>query len=307
MRIANYITPMLCKSQDEPFDGAEWIFEIKWDGYRAVAHTGKAQKLYSRNGLSFEHDYPGIWTALKQFKTSAIMDGEIVALDNKGRPSFQLLQQYKTDPSIDLIYYVFDLLSLNGKDLTSLPLLERKQMLQTMLGKYKHPYIRYSDHIETKGKQFFRMLGKKGLEGMIAKRETSHYVTGKRTGDWLKIKHVLGQEVVIAGFTAPRGSRKFFGSLLLGVYEKGKFIYVGHAGTGFTEQSLADLHKKMTPLITNENPFGRKVPANSPVTWVKPKLVANVKFTEWTSDGAMRHPVFLGLRKDKAAKEVVKE
>jgi len=307
MKFANYITPMLCKSQDEPFDGDGWLFEIKWDGYRGIAHTGKVQKLYSRNGLSFEHDYPEIFAALKKIKTPAIMDGEIVALDGKGRPSFQLLQQYKTDPSIHLNYYVFDLLSLNGKDLTSLPLIKRKEMLQTLLAKYEHPYIRFSDHIETHGKQFFKMLGKQGLEGMVAKREQSHYVTGKRTGDWIKVKHILGQEVVIAGFTAPKGSRKFFGALMLGVYEKGKFKYVGHAGTGFTEKSLEDLYKKMRPLITNENPFGMKVPANGPVTWVKPKLVANVKFTEWTSDGAMRHPVFLGLRKDKSAKEVVKE
>jgi len=307
MKFANYITPMLCKSQEEPFDGEGWLFEIKWDGYRGIAHTGKEQKLYSRNGLSFEHDYPEIWQALKKIKTPAIIDGEIVALDSKGRPSFQLLQQYKTDPSIPLVYYAFDILSLNGKDLTAEPLINRKTTLQKFLAKAKHPLLRFSDHIEEHGKEFFKMLGKQGLEGMVAKREASHYVTGKRTGDWVKIKHVLGQEVVICGFTAPRASRKFFGALMLGVYQKGKLTYVGHAGTGFNDAMLRDLHKKMLPLVTDVNPFGVKVPANAPVTWIKPKLVANVKFTEWTADGAMRHPVFLGLRKDKSAKEVVRE
>lgn len=308
MKYSDYIKPMLTRLAEKPFDGKDWIFEIKWDGYRAIAHTGRnGTKLYSRNGLSFQNDYPEIFEAARNFPVSAILDGEIVALDPKSRPSFQLLQLYKTDPSVTLIYYVFDILQLEQKDLKPLPLIERKEILRDLLNKYRNPIIRYSDHVEETGKKFFDLVAKKGLEGMIAKQASSPYLIGKRSDYWRKIKYTQGQEVIIAGYTAPRGSRKYFGALILGVYRGGKLRYTGHAGAGFSEKTLEELYKKMKPLETTQKPFEELVKANAPVTWLKPKLVANVKFSEWTRDNIMRHPVFLGLRKDKQAKEVVME
>jgi bifunctional non-homologous end joining protein LigD len=294
---------MLAKLHDEAFDSEEYLFEIKWDGYRAIAEVkGKDTRLYSRNGLSFGNEYPTVFEALHHIKHTAILDGEIVALDEYGLPSFQLLQQYGQSPDVPLVYYVFDLLLLDGKSTEDLPLRNRKELLEKLLP--QSDVIKYCDHITERGKDFFKAMQAKGLEGMIAKPIGSSYTEGSRNGGWLKIKHMLTDEAVIAGYTEPRGGRKYFGALILGTYEKGKLIYIGHTGTGFNQSMLKDTYAQMQPLITHKNPFGEKVKVNAPVTWVKPQLVCNLKYTEVTAAGNRRHPVFMGLRVDKQAKHV---
>jgi bifunctional non-homologous end joining protein LigD len=293
---------MLAKLHDKAFDREGWIFEIKWDGYRAVAEVnGKNSRLYSRNGLAFENEYAVVFEELKRIKKKMVLDGEIVAFGENGMPSFQAIQQY--DPATTpLVYYVFDILSLNGKSLKNSPLLERKQILKDLLP--ESDIIKYCDHVEDNGKEFFELMQKQGLEGMIAKRGDSRYIEDSRSSDWLKVKHMLTDEAVIAGYTAPRGGRNYFGALILGSYENGKLKYIGHTGTGFNQKTLKEVYGKLQDLVTDTSPFEDKIKVNSPVTWVKPKLVCNLKFTEVTADGNRRHPVFMGLRKDKAAKEV---
>jgi bifunctional non-homologous end joining protein LigD len=293
---------MLAKLHDKAFDREGWIFEIKWDGYRAVAEVnGKNSRLYSRNGLAFENEYAVVFEELKRIKKKMVLDGEIVAFGENGMPSFQAIQQY--DPATTpLVYYVFDILSLNGKSLKNSPLLERKQILKDLLP--ESDIIKYCDHVEDNGKEFFELMQKQGLEGMIAKRSDSRYIEDSRSSDWLKVKHMLTDEAVIAGYTAPRGGRNYFGALILGSYENGRLKYIGHTGTGFNQKTLKEVYGKLQDLVTDTSPFEDKIKVNSPVTWVKPKLVCNLKFTEVTADGNRRHPVFMGLRKDKAAKEV---
>jgi bifunctional non-homologous end joining protein LigD len=294
---------MLARLHEGAFDDPEWIFEIKWDGYRAIAEVNKnAKRLYSRNGLSFEADYPTVYTELSKIKKDVVLDGEIVALDTEGKPQFQLMQNYKNDKSVPLCYYVFDCLYVDGRSIEHKPLLERKAILKKLLP--KSDIIRYCDHIEEQGRAFFKLMQERDLEGMIAKRADSSYVEGVRTGNWLKIKHVLTEEAVIAGYTEPGGGRKYFGALVLGVYKRGKLSYIGHTGTGFSDRMLKDVYDKLQPLISEKNPFGKEVPVNGRVTWVRPELVCNLKFTEITESGTRRHPVFQGLRIDKEAEEV---
>lgn len=305
-KLTEYIKPMLAKLHEKPFDKPDWIYEIKWDGYRAIADVSKKHsRLYSRNGLSFKYVYPVIFDELTKIKKDVVLDGEIVALDEHGKPSFQLIQQYGENPNVTLCYYVFDCLYVNGKSIEDKPLIERKQILKQLLP--QSDIIRYCDHIEGQGKAFFKAMQKQGLEGMIAKRADSIYSENSRSSDWLKVKHVVMEEAVIAGFTEARGSRKFFGALILGLYKKGKLIYIGHTGTGFTQRVLKDVYNQMKPLITDKSPFDTKVTVNAPVTWIKPKLVCNLKYSEITADGNRRHPVFMGLRVDKDAKDVHEE
>ncbi len=297
---------MLAKLHDAPFDDPGWIYEIKWDGYRAIAEINKrGYRLYSRNGLSFSEDYPAIYEELSKIKKEAILDGEIVALDKEGKPSFQLIQQYAQGGEVPIVYYVFDCLSVGGKSIESKPLLERKEILKALLP--ESDLVKYCDHIEERGKDFFTLVKKQGLEGMIAKRADSVYRQASRSADWLKVKNVIMEEAVIAGYTEPGGSRKYFGALVLGLYKGGKLIYIGHTGTGFDDKTLKDLYNKLQPLKTGTSPFGVKVPVNGAVTWVKPKLVCNLKYTEVTQGGTRRHPVFMGLRIDKDAEEVHEE
>jgi len=305
-KYTSYIKPMLAKLHDEPFNDPGWLYEIKWDGYRAIAEVNKKElRLYSRNGLSFKEDYPIIYDELKKIKKRAVLDGEIVALDAKGRPAFQLIQQYGQDSTVPICYYVFDCLQVDGKSIEAKPLLERKRILKGLLP--KSDIVMYCDHVAEKGKDFFKALKKEGLEGMIAKRADSVYHEDVRSSDWLKVKNVITEEAVIAGYTQPGGSRKYFGALVLGMYKKGKLVYIGHTGTGFTEQILREVYAQLQPLKMSRSPFDTKVPVNAPVTWVKPRLVCNLKYTEITADGHRRHPVFMGLRKDKAAKDVHEE
>lgn len=294
---------MLAKISDAPFDSKDWIFEIKWDGYRAIAEiAGSQTKLYSRNGLSFENKYPEIYHALTTVKSNIVVDGEIVVLDKEGKPSFQLLQQYSSGGGESITYYVFDLLFVNGESVQQKTQLERKALLKELLP--DNDWVKYCEHIDNKGTKFFGQAEKLGLEGIIAKKKHAAYEEGRRTGNWLKIRNVLMEEAVIAGFTAPRNSRKFFGALVLGIYNDGELTYIGHTGTGFNDKSLKELHREMSKLVTDVNPFNGPVKVNAPVTWIKPELVCNIKYTEITGEGIRRHPVFLGLREDKDAAEV---
>ena len=303
-KLTRFIKPMMAQLYDKPFDDPNWVFEIKWDGYRAVAEiVSKEVKLYSRNGLSFARLYPKVISELKKIKHDVVLDGEIVVIDKDNRPSFQKLQRYGDHPDLNLIYYVFDCLSYKGKDITDLPLLERKEVIKKVIPK-SSPIIRYSDHVEESGEEFFKKVVEADIEGMIAKRSDSVYSIGKRTADWLKVKHHNTQEAIIAGYTAPRGSRGYFGALLLGIRSGNKIKYIGHTGTGFTEKTLKEMHQKLQPHVRKTSPFETKVPVNSAVTWVEPVLVCEVRFAEETDDGILRQPVFMGLRIDKSAREV---
>lgn len=293
---------MLAAISDHAFDDAGWIFEIKWDGYRAIAEIGKRFRLYSRNGLSLANKYPAIAHALQKQKHEMILDGEIVAYNEKHLPDFQTLQHAGDNPGIPLIYHVFDILHLNDHRTESLSTLERKELLKDAL--MEDECIKFCDHVEKNGVAFFEAAVKKDLEGIIAKRASAPYEEAVRSKNWLKIKHHHTEEVVIAGFTAPRGSRKKFGALILGRYQNGKLIYAGHTGTGFDQNTLTGVYNKLVPLIRKTSPFEITPKTNMPATWVQPKLVCNIKFTERTEDHIFRHPVFMGLRIDKSAQEV---
>lgn len=229
---------------------------------------------------------------------------ELVALDTNGVSHFQLLQNALRSKA-KLQYCAFDLMFLDGVDLRGRPLTERKKRLKSILP--KHKLISFSRHRLAFGTKFFEEAERKGLEGIMAKRADSKYLSGARTDDWLKIKTSKRQEVVIAGFTAPRRTRPFFGALTLALREGDSWRYIGHVGTGFTHDVLEELHGKLIKLRTAKSPFGGKTKDEAVTTWAKPKLVAEVKFTEWTSSGEMRHPVYLGLRQDKRAESVVLE
>lgn len=300
------LRPMLATLTDKPFDDPEWIFETKWDGFRVVAEikADGSVKLYSRNLLDVSGKFPAVCEALAGVGRFAVMDGEMVALDARGRSRFQLLQNVGREKA-RLRYCVFDLIYLDNKDLRKRPLIERKELLEAVLP--QDPLLQYSTHVWDKGIAAFKRAERAGEEGVMAKLSTSLYYSGIRTREWLKVKASLGQEVVIVGFTAPKGSRRWFGSLLLAVREGSKWRYVGRAGSGFDQEMLASLYAKLKPLITKTKPVDDKVPNLANTTWVKPKLVGEVKFTEWTSKGEMRHPVFLGLRSDKKAEEVIRE
>ena len=300
----HFIQPMLAKETDTTFDDKDWLFEIKWDGYRAISEIKNGVvELYSRNGNSFNAVYPIVYNELKKIKPDVVFDGEIVIIDNDGKSDFQKLQHYEDNTHYAICYYVFDLLSLNGEDITQLPLTERKKLLQTIIK--KNPVIKYSAHVLTKGIDFFAAAIANDLEGIMAKKISSEYHTGARTGEWLKIKHHKSEEVIIVGFTKPTGSRNYFGALVLAVKTKDGLKYVGHTGSGFTDKKLKEVYEKLKPLVTTIYPFHQIVKTNMPVTWVKPTYVCEIKFTEWTTDGKMRHPIFLRIREDKTSKDIV--
>lgn len=300
------VPPMLAISVKEPFDDPDWIFEIKLDGYRSLAEIKDGKVLlYSRNNISFNQRFADIKRAMEAIAVDAVLDGEIVVLDDKGRSSFQLLQNYQKTGQGNICYFLFDLIYLDGQDLRGLPLLRRKEMLREILPDL--PNIKYSDHIVEYGKDFFELAQSNNLEGILAKRSSSQYRTGKRSKDWLKIKIRLEQEAIICGFTEPRGSRKNFGSLVLGVYENKELVYIGLAGGGFDESGLKEMHAKLQPLVQSRSPFNAQVKTDMPVKWVKPVLVCEVQFAEWTDERIMRQPIFLGLREDKDPSQVIRE
>jgi bifunctional non-homologous end joining protein LigD len=317
------IHPMLATSVDKPFDGPEWLFEIKWDGYRAVAFIEDGKfRLVSRNQNELTQRYPELKDLPKSVKAkTAILDGEVVALDEEGRASFSLMQQRTgfrphgrrgaTNADVPVLYYAFDLLYLDGYDLRKLPLEDRKKKLASILITGDH--LRYSDHYEKQGKALFEMARAKGLEGILAKRRDSIYQE-RRSSEWLKIKITHRLECVIGGYTEPEGSRAHFGSIVLGLYDKqGRLIHVGQAGSGFDQKSLDDIWKLLKKRETTKNPFYGEVEALRKVYWVKPELVAEIEYAEWTdgtSSGSgpkLRAPVFLGLRDDKDPRDCLLE
>jgi bifunctional non-homologous end joining protein LigD len=246
-----------------------------------------------------------ITDSLRKFGFEAVLDGEIVVVDDRGHPDFQMLQDYQKSGSGHLLYYVFDLPYFQGHDLTSLPLLRRKELLKKILP--SAPKIKFSDHVLQDGVLFFNVVKEKGLEGIIAKHAQSTYQPGRRSRQWLKVKTQLTQEGVIAGFTKPRGGRNHFGTLVLGVYQGNELLYIGHSGGGFGAKDLMEIRAKLDPLIQEKCPFKVEPKTNTPATWLKPELVCEVALSGWTDEGIMRQPVFLRLREDKAAGEVVRD
>jgi bifunctional non-homologous end joining protein LigD len=297
------VSPMLATLVDGPFDREGWSFEVKWDGYRSIAEIkGGKVRLVSRNGKLQNSKFPTVVAGLSGFPVDAVFDGEVVAVDGKGRPDFQALQNSRNLAEGRILYYVFDVLYAAGYDLRALPLRQRRAILSKLVPVSKT--VRLSESIEKRGQAYFRAAQKMGLEGIMAKDLASPYRSGVRTRDWLKVKTQRRQEAVICGFTEPRASRRYFGALVLGAYRKGQLVWIGHVGAGFSEPTLKELQAKLAPLVTERSPFAKEPQTNTPATWVVPRLVCEVKFSEWTSDGLMRHPVFLGLREDKSAGEV---
>jgi bifunctional non-homologous end joining protein LigD len=321
------IHPMLAESIDEPFDSPDWLFEIKWDGYRAVAflEDGKA-RLVSRNQNDLTPRFPEL-KDLPQFvrAKTAILDGEVVALDDEGSASFSLMQQrtgfrpggrrQAAKAGVPVLYYAFDVLYLDGYDWRRMPLEERKNKLQSLLT--PSDALRFSDHYQAQGKVLFEMAQKKGLEGILAKKRDSIYQE-HRSREWLKIKIRHRLEAVIGGYTEPEGSRPYFGSIVLGLYDKlGRLVHVGQAGSGFDQKSLEEIWKLLKKRETKKNPFYGEVEALRKVSWIKPNLVAEIEYAEWTggpesgkiagTSQKLRAPVFLGLRDDKDPKECLLE
>jgi bifunctional non-homologous end joining protein LigD len=317
-----FIAPMKAKFVKSPPDGNDHEIEIKFDGYWTRAFkNGNETQLLSRNEKDFNEKFPTIVEAVRELKTKeAEIDGEIVALNEKGISKFELLQAYELgEKRPPLFFYAFDLLRLNGKDLTRLPLIERKAQLKKILGN-QSGLIRYSASLGDDAKRLLKLAKKAGLEGLVCKRKDSLYEAGERSGAWVKLKFHKEQEFVIGGFTNPEGSRQHFGALLLGVYDKGKLKFCGKVGTGFDVKLLKSLNSQFQGIAQDECPFSnlpekRSGRFGAGITaaemkrchWVEPKIVCQIKFAEWTRDEKLRQPVFLGLREDKEASQVVHE
>lgn len=311
------LSPMLATLVNEPFDDPQWEFEVKWDGYRTIAFIdGNTVELKSRNGNSFDERFPPVYEAVKQWGIRAIVDGEVVAIGRNGVPHFNTLQHWNGQSDASLLYYVFDLLWLDGNDYTHLPLDIRQAKLRALVP--DKGIIRMGMSVKEKGTEFLEAAAKLGLEGIIAKRLDSRYLPSQRTKDWLKIKAQKRQEVVIGGYTRKAGSSRLISSLLLGVYDDGKLRYAGKVGTGFTEKSQRELLAKFKQLVRKTSPFveGPNLykpslfhwnTADTSIVWLSPKLVCEVHYSEVTSDGVFRHPSFIALREDKSAREVVLE
>lgn len=308
------ISPMLATLVDKPFDEAGWLYEVKWDGYRAVIYRqGSIVEMRSRNNKSFNEKFYAVYNALKQWKINAVLDGEIVVINDEGISNFGDLQNWRSEADGELMLYLFDVLWIDGYNVMGLPLTERKQILNAIAP--DAGIIRVSESFDTGATEFFEAAKKLNLEGIIAKKANSIYLPGKRNSDWLKIKTNKRQEVIIGGFTNNEGSSKLFSALLVGVNENGKLKYTGKIGTGFSDKLQKEMMQQFKPLITNKIPFTHEPDVNKPsrfrpdppkatVTWLKPELVCEVAFTEITSDGVMRHPSFEGMRVDKSAENV---
>lgn len=315
-----FIEPMKALLVDSLPRGDDWIYELKFDGVRALAaKDGSQVRLYSRNAKDLTVKYERVTAALEQLAArQAVLDGEIVALDPQGRSSFQLLQTYHmTAKKPPLFYYVFDLLNLEGQDLSSLPLGQRKDLAEKILAGVPSA-IRFSPGIRANSDKVLRELKARGLEGLLAKRNDSIYEPGRRSRNWVKFKWSNEQEFVIGGYTQPKGGRACFGAILVGYYEQEKLQFVAKVGTGFDEKRLSSLYKQFQKLKRPTCPFAN-LPEKSATsrgltasqmrfcTWLEPKLVGEIRFAEWTRDGHLRQPVFLGLREDKDPNEVVRE
>jgi DNA ligase D-like protein (predicted ligase) len=302
--LPDWVEPMAATLTDERFDDPNWIFERKLDGIRCLAFKGRdgGVRLLSRNRLSQNERFPELAVALgRQPAEELVVDGEVVAFEGS-RTSFGRLTRRGREP-VAVYYYLFDVVHLDGFDTRQLPLRARKALLRRAVD-FGDP-VRFTPHRNRDGRAFFRDACRRGWEGLIAKRVDSPYV-GKRSRDWLKFKCDNEQEFVIGGYTAPRGTREQLGALLLGYYDRGRLRYAGKVGTGFDRETLRDLAGRFAPLRRPDSPFADDAPARG-TTWVEPRLVAQIGFSEWTRDGHLRHPRFLGLREDKNPREVVRE
>ena len=317
---ASFVLPMkaLLVRNPPPRDG--WSFEIKWDGYRAIAvKSNNRVRLFSRRYRDITHDFEIVARAVEALpQKNLVLDGEVVALDETGRPSFQLLQNFRQDHSargLTLAYYVFDVLNYENRDLKKLPLNQRRRVLETLLAPAEDP-IRLSGVLSGDPEELVEQARKNSIEGLIAKRVSSIYEPDRRSGLWLKIKTVLEQEFVIGGYTGPKGAREHFGALVVGYYEGAHLVFASKVGTGFNAESLHSLYRRFQKLTTAVCPFvnlptrGQNGLSRAEMrrsTWLLPVLVCQVRFTEWTTDGGLRHPVFLGLRDDKRPNEIHRE
>jgi bifunctional non-homologous end joining protein LigD len=289
-------------------DGPEWLHEIKFDGFRILARLERgAARLLSRNGKDWTDRFPEVAAAVARLPArEAVLDGEVAALLPSGITSFQALQNVSAgEEKATVVYYVFDLLFAEGHDVTPVPLETRKEAVRRLIGSAGAP-LRYSEHVVGSGPAVHADACRRSLEGIISKRRDAPY-EATRTRTWLKVKCAQAQEVVIGGYTDPEGARTGLGALLIGVYERGHLRYAGKVGTGFTTATLRALRRRLGPLAQRESPFADRVPGVRRVHWVRPELVAEVAFTEWTGDGKLRHPSFKGLREDKKPTEVVRE
>ena len=294
---------MLATLTKDYFSDPGWVFEPKLDGIRCLAFKkGKRVRLLSRNKLDLTAGYPSITKALETQTSDFIIDGEIAALSGD-RTSFGLLQQSRRS-SVAVLYFVFDVIHLDGYDMTPAGLLDRKKVLRGGF-RWRKP-LTFVEHKVGEGEAYLEEACGRGWEGLIAKRADASYTKG-RSKDWLKFKCSNEQELVICGFTDPQGARTDFGALIVGYHQDGKLQYAGKVGTGYSSTTLRELRAEMEPLIVDRSPFEGKPPIRKNVHWLKPKLVAQIAFAEWTGDGRLRHPRFLGLRRDKKAKEVVRE
>lgn len=318
---AGFIPPMKALGVRTPPAG-RWHCEIKFDGYRAVAvlERGRAE-LWSRNRNSLASDYPEVVEAVEGLPCrSAVLDGEVAALDARGRSRFQLLQQRGVGERPPIIYYLFDLMQLDGRSLLARPIEERRAALDRLVGPRNGGVLRLSPVFDRDPESLLEHVRREGLEGIVMKAPGSVYEPDRRSGAWLKCRVSNQQEFVIGGFTPPRGGRTHFGAIVVGYYRGGDLIYAGKVGTGYDRRSLEELHRRFLQLRSDRNPFadlpkerrprfGRGMTAAGmrEVTWLRPKMVCQVRFAEWTEDGQLRQPVFLGLREDKPARAVVRE
>jgi DNA ligase D-like protein (predicted ligase) len=300
-----WVEPMLATLTDSYFSDPEWVFEPKLDGVRALAlKEGTKVRLMSRNKLPLNDRYPEIVTAVSRIKVEkAILDGEIAVVTG-GVSRFQSLQRHLLEGGGSLVYFVFDAPQLGGYDISRLPLLARKELLRRAVQSTRT--IELVSHRDESGEDYLQEACEKGWEGVIAKRASAPYVFG-RSKEWLKFKCSKEQEFVVGGFTDPQGARVGFGALVIGYYEDGKFRYAGKVGTGYNTRLLRALAEQLTGLIQDESPFDETPPARKGVHWVKPEVVVQIGFSEWTRDGRLRHPRFLGIRDDKSPREVVRE
>ena len=312
------IEPMLASLAEGPPTDHDWLFEIKWDGYRAIAYLNKGGvDIRSRNNKSFNDKFYPVYDALKRWKVNAIVDGEIVVVNDQGVPDFNDLQLWRSEADGQLVFYLFDILWLEGFNVMGLPLKERHQLLRSIVPE-ANSILKISEQFKTSGKEFFSLAEKLRLEGIFAKRPNSLYIPGNRSKEWLKIKTEKRQEFVIGGYTKNENTSKLFSALLVGLYENHKLHFVTPVGTGFNTTTQKDILQKLKHYETKICPFVvepeynkpsrfRPNPPKAKVIWVKPKLVAEISFREVTKDGAIRHPSFKGLREDKKPQEVIRE
>jgi bifunctional non-homologous end joining protein LigD len=309
--LPDFISPQLATLVRAAPSGEDWLHELKFDGYRMLCRLqrGKA-RFWSRNQKDWTEKFPNLSKALKALPaTAAILDGEVVVVDKAGRSSFQKLQQSMKAGAATFVFQIFDLVYLDGYNLTRTPLRERKALLEEVLASVKpRGPLRYSDHVVGNGAQFFKQACEYGIEGIVSKLADSVYES-TRSRSWQKVKCNKRQEFVIAGYTPSKKDFPGFGSLILGVYDRGKLVYSGRVGTGFSIKQRLELQKKLDRISQPAMPFATKPkdPGLRDAHWAKPELVGEVEFTEWTEEGSIRHPSFQGLREDKKAKDVVRE